>query len=112
MELKWLATFVAVAEELNFRRAAERLFIAQPAVSQQIMNLERELGVRLFDRTKRSVRLTDAGTAFLVPCRQVWPGSIMPGRLARNAGTVSTAPSGSASTQVSPPTSWSLWSGY
>ncbi len=87
MELKWLTTFVAVAEELNFRRAAERLIIAQPAVSQQIMNLERELGVRLFDRTKRSVRLTDAGTAFLVPCREVLAGVDHAGRLARNAGT-------------------------
>lgn len=87
MELKWLTSFVAVAEELNFRRAAERLIIAQPAVSQQIMNLERELGVRLFDRTKRSVRLTDAGTAFLVPCREVLAGVDHAGRLARNAGT-------------------------
>lgn len=82
-----MTTFLAVAEELNFRRAAERLFVAQPAVSQQIMNLERELGVRLFDRTKRSVRLTDAGTAFLAPCRQVLAGVDHAGRLARNAGT-------------------------
>jgi len=87
VELKWLATFVAVAEELNFRRAAERLFVAQPAVSQQIMNLERELGVKLFDRTKRSVRLTDAGTAFLAPCREALAGVEHAGRLARNAGT-------------------------
>jgi DNA-binding transcriptional LysR family regulator len=87
VELRWLATFVAVAEELNFRRAAERLFVAQPAVSQQIMNLERELGVRLFDRNKRSVRLTDAGTAFLAPCRQALAGVDNAGRLARNAGT-------------------------
>lgn len=87
MELKWLGTFVAVAEELNFRRAAERLFVAQPAVSQQIMNLERELGVRLFDRTRRSVRLTDAGAAYLAPAREVLAGVDHAGRLARNAGT-------------------------
>jgi len=86
MELRWLAAFRAVAEELNFRRAAEKLFVAQPAVSQQIMSLERELGVRLFERTKRSVRLTDAGAAFLEPCRQVLSGIESAGRLARNAG--------------------------
>ena len=65
MELRWLTAFVAVAEELNYRRAAQRLFVAQPAISQQIMNLEKDLGVRLFDRNNRSVRLTDAGAAFL-----------------------------------------------
>ena len=70
MELRWLAAFVTVAEELNFRRAAQRLHVAQPAVSQQIMNLEKELGIRLFDRNNRSVQLTDAGEAYLTPCRQ------------------------------------------
>ncbi len=44
MELRWLAAFIAVAEELNYRRAAERLFVAQPAISQQIMNLEKTWG--------------------------------------------------------------------
>jgi len=87
MELRWLSAFAAVAEELNFRRAAEKLFVAQPAISQQIMNLERELGVKLFERTKRSVRLTDAGAAFLEPCRLVLSGVESAGRLARNAGT-------------------------
>ncbi len=82
-----MTAFVTVAEELNFRRAAARLFIAQPAVSQQVMSLERDLGVRLFDRNKRSVRLTDAGAAFLGPCRQVLAGAEHAGRLARNAGT-------------------------
>jgi DNA-binding transcriptional LysR family regulator len=82
-----LAAFVAVAEELNYRRAAERLFVAQPAISQQIMNLEKDLGVRLFDRNNRSVRLTDAGEAFLTPCRQALTVIENAGLLARNAGT-------------------------
>jgi len=87
VELRWLAAFVAVAEELNYRRAAQRLFVAQPAVSQQIMNLEKDLGVRLFDRNKRSVKLTDAGAAFLGPCREALGAVENAGLLARNAGT-------------------------
>lgn len=56
---------MAVAEELHFRRAAERLYVAQPAVSEQIRKLEAELGVQLFERTPRRVTLTDAGAALL-----------------------------------------------
>lgn len=69
MELRQLGYFVTVAEERNFTRAAQRLRIAQPAVSQQMQRLERELGEALFDRTARGIELTAVGQALLPHAR-------------------------------------------
>jgi DNA-binding transcriptional LysR family regulator len=85
VELRHLRYFVAVAEELHFRRAAERLYVAQPAVSEQIRKLEAELGVRLFDRTHRCVALTHAGSALLAEARRVLHQAEIAQRAARNA---------------------------
>ena len=71
VNLRHLEIFVVVAEELHFGRAAQRLHVAQPAVSQTIRALESEIGVELFDRSGRQVRLTDAGRAYVADAHDV-----------------------------------------
>jgi DNA-binding transcriptional LysR family regulator len=90
VELRHLRYFVAVAEELHFRKAAERLHVAQPAVSEQIRKLEQELGVTLFNRSQRSVTLTPAGAAFLAEARHVLRHADVAQQAARNAGARAT----------------------
>jgi DNA-binding transcriptional LysR family regulator len=70
-ELRHLRAFVLLAEELHFRRAAERLCMTQPALSRTIRTLEEDVGVELLLRTTRSVELTEAGRVFLTECREV-----------------------------------------
>jgi DNA-binding transcriptional LysR family regulator len=71
MELRHLRYFVAVAESLNFTKAAAKLHIAQPSLTRQIHNLEEEIGVRLLNRSKNAVALTEEGRSFLVDARLI-----------------------------------------
>jgi len=86
MELRHLRYFVAVADELNFTRAARKLHVAQPALSRQIRQLEEELGVKLLDRNHHAVKLTRPGREFLAEARSVLHQSDQAIRNARRSG--------------------------
>src|SRR5260370_11357645 len=81
IDLKWLRSFVVVAEEASFTRAASRVHVAQPGVSAQVRRLESELGQQLLDRSGRSVRLTEAGSGVL-PLSPARLGAVCNPRLA------------------------------
>jgi DNA-binding transcriptional LysR family regulator len=91
MELRHLRYFVAVAGELNFTRAAQKLHVAQPALSRQIRQLEDELGVKLLERNHHAVRLTDAGKAFQVEASALLRQSEKAVRVARRPSEAGTA---------------------
>lgn len=85
MELRQLRYFIAVAEELHFTRAAERLHIGQPPLSQAIQALEADVGAQLFERTRRWVRLTEAGRLFLADAYRILALSEQATQTARRA---------------------------
>jgi len=87
MELRTLRSFLAVAEELHFGRAAERVGVSQPSLSQHIARLEAELGTALFERTSRRVRLTSAGAALIPGARRAVIEVERAARAARDAAS-------------------------
>jgi LysR family transcriptional regulator, benzoate and cis,cis-muconate-responsive activator of ben and cat genes len=102
MELRHLRYFAAVAGELNFTRAAQKLHVAQPALSRQIRQLEDELGVTLLDRTRHGVQLTKTGRAFLAEAQAVLKQSEQAINVARKTG-------GSAGAQLNVGYIWGLF---
>jgi DNA-binding transcriptional LysR family regulator len=86
MEFRQLRYFVAVAEELNFSRAAGRMYLSQPALSQQIHKLEQELGVSLFNRTRNRIELTEGGRILLDGARRILGQVEQTTRATREAG--------------------------
>src|SRR5215470_12812687 len=85
MELRHLRYFVGVAHHLNYSEASRRLHVAQPAISQTILDLEEELGIKLLNRTKRTVQLTTAGAAFLGEAEQILRHAKEAAQIARRA---------------------------
>jgi LysR family hca operon transcriptional activator len=107
MELRHLRYFVAVAEELSFTRAATRLRTAQPSLSQQIRQLEKAVGVKLLDRSRHHVALTDAGRIFLQQAKDILARLEHAGQLAKqaaqgNAGELSVGTFPSADVRILP----------
>ncbi len=92
IELRLLQCAVAIADELSFTRAAKKLFVAQPALSKQIKELEAALGVKLFDRSTRQVSLTQAGQVFVEEARAALAHSERAGSLAKAVSQRETAP--------------------
>lgn len=87
MELRHLRYFVAVAEEMNISRAAARLRVSQPPLSRQIRDLEQEIGINLFDRGHRHLKLTSAGAYLLPEARKILSHATRAARLAKAAGS-------------------------
>ncbi|HVU05957.1 MAG TPA: LysR substrate-binding domain-containing protein [Polyangiaceae bacterium] len=108
MDLRLLRSFVAVAEELHFGRAAKRLHLSQPPLSMHVRKLEEDLGARLFDRTRRHVALTEAGEALLGRARHLLTEAASAAEHVRRvgrgeSGTLAVAYTPTATYEVLPP---------
>ena len=108
MELRHLRYLVGVAHHLNYSEASRRLHVAQPAISQTILDLEEELGIKLLHRTKRTVQLTTAGAIFLGEAEQILRHATEAGQVARRAargevGSLGIGFFGAASSPFLPP---------